>query len=93
MLNRESDYRHRVQYIQIKLATKFQLKQVIFIFWTKFPQNRYPLLNGKSKHHHQTHRLFELIYLPNYNLNRQFWFFEPNLLKKGRRMPKCEILC
>ena len=37
--------------------------------------------------------LFELIDVPNFIVNRQLYFFGPNLSRKGRKMPRCEILC
>ena len=37
--------------------------------------------NRKIEHYH--HRLFRLVYVPNFRFNRQFWFFWPDLSKKG----------
>ena len=37
---RKIGYCHRMQDTQIRLDTKFQLKEAILIFWTKFSQKR-----------------------------------------------------
>ena len=40
-------------HIGISLGTKFQLKLIILIFWTKFAPKKVLLVeNGKSEHHH-----------------------------------------
>ena len=36
--NRKSEHFHRTLPIRISLDTKFQVKQTILIFWTKFAQ-------------------------------------------------------
>ena len=39
--NRKSEHYHRILQIWISLGTKFQLKLITLIFWTKFTQKRY----------------------------------------------------
>ena len=38
---RQSEHHHGILHIWISLGTKFQLKQLILSFWTKFTQKRY----------------------------------------------------
>ena len=49
------------------------------------PLNQKQVLPGKSRKKEMTIELyiFQLVLVPSFNLNRQFWFFGPNLSKKG----------
>ena len=38
---KKSEHHHGILHIWISLSTKFQLKQIILSFWTKFPPKRY----------------------------------------------------
>ena len=52
-LNRNNKHGHWILHIRIRLATKFQLKLVILIFWTKFRQKGYfSSKTRKSEQHH-----------------------------------------
>ena len=55
----------------------------ISIFWTKFIQKRY--FRPKTKEFNTTIEFCvpELVSVPNFSLNWKFWFFGPNLPKKG----------
>ena len=46
--NRKSEHHHEILHIWISLGTKFQLKLIIFSFWTKFTQKRYFQLKTKQ---------------------------------------------
>ena len=70
--------------MKIIVGSKFQLQQTILIFGTNFK---------KKKEHVRLKRekvkitidffIFELVLVPIFNLNWQFWFFGPSLSKKG----------
>ena len=55
----------------------------IFNFWTKFAQEGY--LRSKTERDNIIIEfcIFELVLVPNFNFDWQFWFFEPNLPKNG----------
>ena len=53
------------------------------IFDTKFLQKRYFWPEREQVKITIEFSIFELVYVRNFNLNRQFWFFELNLPKKG----------
>ena len=55
---------------------------------TKFPQEGY--LQSKTENLNITIEfwIFELAQVPNFSLNRQIWFFGPNLSKKRHFRPK-----
>ena len=36
-LKQENEHEYHIQHISISLSTIFPLKQIIFIFWTKYP--------------------------------------------------------
>ena len=40
-LNRKSKHCYRIKHIPISVDPQFHLKQIIFIFWTKFAQKGY----------------------------------------------------
>ena len=74
--------------IPITLGTKFQVKLSIWIFWTKFALKGY--LRSKTQKRNITTEfcIFQLDYILNCSLNRQFWFFGPNLPKVSIADPK-----
>ena len=39
--NRKSEHHHSILHVRISVGTKFQLKLIILIFWTKFAQKGY----------------------------------------------------
>ena len=61
---------------------KFQLKLTILIFWTKFAQKGYFRFKTERVNTTIEFCIFELNQVPNFSLNRQFWFFRPSLPKK-----------
>ena len=71
--------------MKIIVGSKFQLQQTILIFGTNFKK--------KKKEHVRLKRekvkitidffIFEVVLVPIFNLNWQFWFFGPSLSKKG----------
>ena len=63
--------------------SKFQLKLIIFIFWTKFAPKR--CFRSKTENVNTTIEfcIFELVYVLTFSLNWQFWFFLSNLPEKG----------
>ena len=81
--NRKIEHHHWILLIQISLGTKFQLKLTILIFWTKFAQKGY--FQSKTEKVNSTTEfcIFKLVLVPNFSLNWQFWFFWPDLPKKG----------
>ena len=52
------------------------------IFWTKFAQKRCFPSGTEKVNTTMEFCIFELVYVPNFSLNWQFWFFRPNLPKK-----------
>ena len=86
-LKQEKSYHFWYQYTQIRLGTKFYLKQTILIFWTIFHQKRYFSFKTKEVNITIKFRIHKLDYVPNFIVNRQFfdfqWTFESNLTKKG----------
>ena len=61
------------------------------IFWTKFAQaGNFRPKTKKSEYKHWFY-IFKLVLVPNFNLNWQFWFFWPNLPKKGISSRKWKI--
>ena len=80
---KKREQRHWILHIRISLGTKFQLKLTISIFWTNFAQKG--CFQSKTENVNTTIAfcVFELVYVPNFSLNWQFWFFGPSLPKKG----------
>ena len=52
-------------------------------FWTKFAQERYLWSKPEKLNIIIEFHLFKLVLVPNFSLNWQFWFFWPDLPKKG----------
>ena len=70
-------------HIQISLCIKFHFEQAILNFWTKFAQERYLWSKAEKVKIIIEFCIFKLVLVPNFILNWQFWFFWPDLLKKG----------
>ena len=77
--NWKSEYYHWILHVQIIADTKFQLKRTILISWTQFVQKEYS--RSKTKKVNITIELctFQLLWIPNFSIKRQFRFFRPNL--------------
>ena len=80
--NWKIDHPYWVLHFWISAGTKFQLKLTILIFWTKFAQKGY--FQSKSEKMNTTNKfcIFKSVYIPNFSLNWQFYFFWPDLPKK-----------
>ena len=75
--NRKSEHHHWILHIWINLGTKIHPKQTILISRNKFVQKRCSKeMNAIIKFY-----IFELVWITNFSLNWQFWFFGPNLPK------------
>ena len=59
-------------HIRINLHTKFQLKLIILIFWTKFTQKEYFQSNTEKVNITIELWIFELVEVPYFSLNWQF---------------------
>ena len=81
--NGKSEHCHWILHIQISIGTKFQLKLTILIFWTKFTQKGYLWSKTEILNIITEFCMFELVWVQNFSLDWQFWFFWPNLPKKG----------
>ena len=78
--------------VRISLGTKFRLKQTILIIWTKFFQKGYFQSKAEKLNITIEFCIFELVQVPNFKINWQFWFFGPNLQKRAFvvEIGKCE---
>ena len=65
------------------VSIKFYFEQTILNYWTKFAQERYLWSKTEKVNIIIEFRLFKLVLVPNFSLNWQFWFFWPDLPKKG----------
>ena len=88
----KNEHRYWILHIRINLSTNFQLKLTIAIFGTKFAKN-------DSYCQPKTGKIdtiiefciFQLVFLSDFTLHKQFWIFGPNLLKKdiyGQKLKK-----
>ena len=70
--------------------TKFHLQLIIMIFWTKFAEKG--CFRSKTEKVNTTIEfcMLKLVYVPNFTLNWQFWFFGPSLQKKEYFQSKME---
>ena len=75
ILNRKSEHHHWILHIRISLGTKFLLQLTILIFWTKFAQSRCFWSKTEKVYTTIEFYIFELVYVPNFRFNWQFWFF------------------
>ena len=81
--NEKSEHHYWILYIRISLVTKFQLKLIILIFLDQICSKR--VFQSETEKVKTTIEfwIFELVYVPNLNVNWLFWFFGPNLPNKG----------
>ena len=70
-------------HIRISLCIKFHFEQIILNFWTKFTQERYLCSKTEKVNIIIEFRIFKLVLVPNFNWIWRFWFFWPDLPKKG----------
>ena len=76
------EYHHWVLHIRISLGTKFQLKQIVVNIGTKFSQKGYFLSKPEKVNTTTEFCIFELVWVPNFTWNKQFWILGPNLPKR-----------
>ena len=69
--------------IRNSLCIKFHFVQTILNFWTKLTQERYSCSKTEKVNIIIESGIFKLVLIPNLSLNWQFWFFWPDLRKKG----------
>ena len=81
--NRKRHHHQWTVYFRISLGNKFQLKVTILILWTKFAQKRYFWWKTEKVNITIEICLFELVWIPNFNVNWQFLFFGGKLATKG----------
>ena len=81
--NWKSEHHWWLRHIWISPGNKFQLKLAILIFGPNLSKKG--CFQSKSEKMNTTIELciFKFVYIPNYSLNRQFWFSGPNLSKKS----------
>ena len=89
---KKNEHHYGILRIRISLSTDFQLKLTIAIFWTKFAY-----FQSKTVKIDTTIEccIFELVFVSNFTLNKQFWIFEPNLPNKdisGQKQKKWTYL-
>ena len=79
----KNEHHYWFLHIRISLNTNFQLKLTNAIFWTKFVKIS-SYFQSKTDKRDTTIELciFELVFVSNFTLNKQFWIVRPNLLKK-----------
>ena len=77
--NRTNDQYHWIQYIWKIIGTKLRLNHTILAFQPKFAQK--DNLQSKREYLDITigFSIFKSAKMPNFILNRQFWFFAPSL--------------
>ena len=79
----KSDHHYWILHILISVGTKFQLKLAILTFSTKITQKGYFQCKVENVNTTIESYMFNLVWAPNFSLNWQLWFFEPNLPKKS----------
>ena len=77
-------HHHWIHRIGISLDTIFQLRLTVLTFWKKFVQKGYFWSKTEKENVTIQFCVFELVYVPNFSLNWQFWFY-------GQSMPKKRI--
>ena len=72
--NTKNEHHYWILHIQISLNTNFQLKLSITIFWIKFAKKT-SYFQFKTDKIDTTIEfcIFELVFVPNFTLNKQFW--------------------
>ena len=90
--NTKNEHHYWILLIQISLSTNFQLKLTIVIFWTKFSlksgyfQSKTDKIDATIEFF-----IFELVFVSNFTLNKQFWIFTSNFPKKDVNGQKLKI--
>ena len=81
--NTKNEYHYWILHVRISLSTSFQLKLIIAIIWTKFSKKG-SYFQSKTDKIDTTIEfcIFELGFISNFTLNKQFWIFGPNLSNK-----------
>ena len=87
----KGEHHHWILHIWFSLGTKFQLKLTTLIFWTKVAQKGYFRSKTEKVDSAIEFYVFELVKVPDSNLNWQFWFFGPSLPKRGNSSQKITI--
>ena len=75
-----------VLHIWISLSTKLRLKYTILIFLSKFTQKEYFQSKIRKVNTSIVFYMLELVCVPNFTLNKQFWIL-------GQKLPKGGISC
>ena len=73
---RKSEKHHWILHIQITAGTKVQLKLTSLIFWTKFAQKGCFWSQTEKMNSAIEFCICKLVEVPNFSLNRQFWFLD-----------------
>ena len=79
----KDEHHYWIRHIRISSGTNFQLKLTIAIFWTKFAkqgsyfQSKTDKIDTTIKFY-----IFELVFVSNFTLYKQFWMFGPDFPKK-----------
>ena len=71
-----------ILHIQISLVRNFSSNWQLF-FGSNLHKMVFPVKNWKSQHHHWILHIQISLLVPNFCFNWQFWFFWPDLSKKG----------
>ena len=74
---------HLILHIRISLGSKFQIEETILIFQNNFPKHGYFLRKTEKINVITELFIFELVYVSNFTLNKQFNILRPNLPKTG----------
>ena len=72
---------HWILNIRISLPIKFHFEQTVLNFWTKFDQEGYLWSKIEKGNIIIEFHILELVLVPNFSSNWQFWFFGLNLPK------------
>ena len=79
----KDEHHYWIRHIRISSGTNFQLKLTIAIFWTKFAkqgsyfQSKTDKIDTTIKFY-----IFELVFVSNFTLYKQFWMFGPDSPRK-----------
>ena len=83
MKTQKDEHHYWIRHVRISLSTNFQLKLTIAIFWTKFAkQGSYFQSKTDKIDTIIKFCIFELVFVSNFTLYKQFWMFGPNFPKK-----------
>ena len=82
-LNQKKEYNDWVLHIQISLHTKFQFKLTFLFFFDQICPENYFQPKTEKVNITIEFCIFELVKVPYFSLNWQFWCFGPTLPKKS----------